>query len=77
MNYKKDDILLVKNLIRYIDVVVVLNVYKSDNNDSIIYASSLTFKEKSYINKDDILGKVDLVEGVENVEELRKMVQPK
>lgn len=78
MKIKKDEIILVKNLMRYIDVAIVLNVYKSKiDNEIIVYVSSLIGKEKSYINVKDILGKVDLVEGVEDIEELRKMVQSK
>lgn len=76
--YKKGDILLIKNSMRYIDVVSVLNVFNSNiDNENILYVSSLTFKEKSYINKDEILGIIDLVEGVEYNEEHRKMVQSK
>lgn len=78
MKIKKDEIILVKNLMRYIDVAIVLNVYKSKiDNEIIVYVSSLIGKEKSYINVKDILGKVDLVEGVEDIDELRKMVQSK
>lgn len=76
--YNKGDILLVKNSMRYIDVVSVLNVFYSDINDeNILFVSSLIFKEKSYINKDEILGIIDLVEGVEFYEDFRKMVQSK
>lgn len=78
MKIKKDEIILVKNFMRYIDVAIVLNVYKSKiDNEIIVYVSSLIGKEKSYINVKDILGKVDLVEGVEDIDELRKMVQSK
>lgn len=75
---KKGDILLVKNSMRYIDVVSVLNVFYSVINDeNILFVSSLIFKGKSYINKDEILGIIDLAEGVECDEDFRKMVQSK
>lgn len=78
MKIKKDEIILVKNLMRYIDVAVVLNVYKSKiDNEIIVYVSSIVGKEKTYINVNDILGKIDLVEGVEDIDKLRKMVQSK
>lgn len=73
---KIDDKLVVKNEMKYFDIVEVINIYESINYGNLLYeVQSVGFGEKRIICFDYILGILDLIEGVniyEYITEKRK-----
>lgn len=64
--YKINDILVVKNLMRKTDTVKILDILFNIVTEQFVFrVSSLEYKEYYYVDKSDILGKLNLLKGVE------------
>lgn len=65
--------LVVKNDFRIIDIVVVLDIFISNSYGHSIYdVQSIGFGEKRLICFDDIIGVLDVIEGVNICEHFRE-----